>query len=72
MLESESSSGGGSGGSGVIVKAPKDGGKGDEVKRGWDWRKGVGRRALGSDVLRVLRLGLGRDISRAWVEGGDL
>lgn len=74
MLESESSMGGGGdgGGSGVMVKAPKDGGKGDSAKRGWDWRKGVGREALGSDVLRILRLSLARDISRAWVEGGDL
>lgn len=49
-----------------MVAAAK--GDGDEV-RGWDWRRGVGREARGEDILRVLRWGLAREISRAWVEG---
>ncbi|KAL2351055.1 hypothetical protein BJ546DRAFT_355272 [Cryomyces antarcticus] len=47
--------------SGVLVRA--------EVRRGWDWRKGLGRAAKGEDVLRILRLGLAREIARAWAEG---
>lgn len=71
MLVSESSMADG-GGSGVLVKAPKSSKKDDGVvKRGWDWRTGVGRETRGSDVLRVLRLGLAKDISRAWTEGDN-
>lgn len=71
MLESESSMAETGSGSGVMVNTLNDGGKGgDGVKRGWDWRKGmVGRDASGEDVLRILRLGLAREISRAWIEG---
>lgn len=47
-------------GSGVHV----DGGK-----RGWDWRIGMGEEAKGQDVLRVLRLGLAKDVARGWTEG---
>ncbi len=70
MLGSGTSNGGGrteSGTeSGIMVLA------GDEshaVKRGWDWREGVGPQATASDVLRILRLGLAKDISRGWLEG---
>ena len=45
--------------SGVLVKGP--------VKRGWDWRQGLGREAKGEDVLAVLRLGLSREMSRTWL-----
>lgn len=71
MLESEISMGGTGSGSGVMVKPPNDGGKeGDGVKRGWDWRKDlVDRDVSGGALLRMLRLGLARQISRAWVEG---
>lgn len=71
MLESESSIAETGSGSGVMVNTPNDGRKGgDGVKRGWDWRRGmVGRDASGEDVLRMLRLGLAREISRAWIEG---
>ena len=40
----------------------------EEVKRrGWDWRKGLARDAKGEDVLRILRLGLAKDIARHWI-----
>lgn len=54
-------------GSGWLVKAAS--GDGDGVKRGWDWRHDLEREAKGDDVLRMLRLGLAKEISRAWVEG---
>lgn len=50
-------------GSGVLVKG--------DVKRGWDWRKGLSRNAGGEDVLRVLRLGVAQEMARAWVEGEE-
>ena len=40
----------------------------DMVKRGWDWRGGMARNAKGEDVLRVLRLGLAKDIAKHWIE----
>ncbi|KAL9615346.1 MAG: hypothetical protein Q9167_000174 [Letrouitia subvulpina] len=60
-------------GSGVMVKMINDaeGLRKDDVKRGWDWRDGMSRGAKGQDVLRILRLGLAKDIARAWVEGAD-
>ena len=39
----------------------------DDVKRGWDWRKGLEKDAKGEDVLRILRLGLAKDIAKHWV-----
>ncbi|KAL8996378.1 MAG: hypothetical protein Q9169_004101 [Polycauliona sp. 2 TL-2023] len=42
--------------------------KGDEVRRGWDWRKRLGPDTTGPGLLRMLRLGLAKDIARAWVE----
>lgn len=52
-------------GSTVLVK----GGKVDDGKRGWDWRRGFPRGAKGSDLLRVLRLGLSKESARAFAEG---
>ncbi|KAF2127946.1 hypothetical protein P153DRAFT_342945 [Dothidotthia symphoricarpi CBS 119687] len=45
------------------------GGRVDEGRRAWDWRKGFVRGAKGADVVRVLRLGIAREIGRAFVEG---
>lgn len=45
-------------------------GKGN-VKRGWDWRRGVEAGMGGDEVVRVLRLGLARDLARAWVVEAD-
>ncbi|KAL9632493.1 MAG: hypothetical protein Q9164_005287 [Protoblastenia rupestris] len=36
--------------------------------RGWDWREGVARDAKGEDVLRILRLGLAKDVARHWID----
>lgn len=63
MLDSESSNGTGS--SGALVKSQQD------RKRGWDWRNGLAEEAKGEDVLRMLRLGLAKDIARHWISEGS-
>lgn len=45
--------------SGVLVKG--------NIKRGWDWRRGVSASTTGEDVLRILRLGLAKDLAKAWL-----
>ncbi|KAF2450747.1 hypothetical protein P171DRAFT_427060 [Karstenula rhodostoma CBS 690.94] len=45
------------------------GGGVDDVKRGWDWRKGFPRGAKGEDVIRVVRLGIAKELGRAFAEG---
>jgi hypothetical protein len=42
-----------------------------DVKRGWDWRKGVKAGTGGADFLRRLRVGLGKDLARLWLEEAD-
>ncbi|KAF2259574.1 hypothetical protein CC78DRAFT_58812 [Lojkania enalia] len=49
----------------VLVK----GGNVDDAKRAWDWRKGFRKAAKGEDVIRILRLGIAKEIARAFVEG---
>lgn len=87
MLESESSSLGGAGttngsagSSGYLVKVPTPSiinnaasgtQGGDGAKRGWDWRMAVRRDTPGRELLRSLRLGLARDISKLSLEDGD-
>lgn len=51
--------------SAVLIK----GGNVDDTKRAWDWRKGFKKDASGSDVVRVLRLGIAREAARAFAEG---
>jgi hypothetical protein len=51
--------------SAVLVR----GGGVDESKRGWDWRRGFNKNASGEDVIRLLRLGVAREIGRAFAEG---
>lgn len=63
MLDSGSSNGIGS--SRALVKPRED------KTRGWDWRKGMAEDAKGEDVLRVLRLGLAKDIARHWISEGS-
>ena len=41
-----------------------------DKERGWDWRKGLAEGAKGEDVLRILRLGLAKDIARHWISEG--
>lgn len=45
------------------------GGKVDDGKRGWDWRRGFSKGAKGADLLRVLRLGVSRELARCFAEG---
>lgn len=45
-------------GSGVLI----DG----DIRRGWDWRKGLKRSTKGSDVLRVVRLSLSEAVGDGW------
>ncbi len=52
-------------GSTVFVK----GGHVDDSKRGWDWRKGFSKGARSGDIIAVLRLGVAREIGRAFAEG---
>ncbi|KIW08908.1 uncharacterized protein PV09_00827 [Verruconis gallopava] len=43
--------------------------KSSDVKRGWDWRKGLKRNLKGEDVLRILRLQLAEKVADAWADG---
>jgi hypothetical protein len=54
MLASQSMSS-----SGVLVKG--------NIKRGWDWRRGISASTTGEDLLRILRLGLAKDLAKAWL-----
>jgi hypothetical protein len=49
--------------SGVIVKG--------NIKRGWDWRHGISASTKGDDILRILRLGLAKDLAKAWLSEAD-
>ena len=49
--------------SGVLVKAP--------VKRAWDWRANLQKDTPPDVVLRILRLGLAKDIARGWIQQDD-
>jgi hypothetical protein len=51
-------------GSGVLVKS-------NEIKRGWDWRKGLRKNLTGADVLKVVRLSLSKEVAKAWGNGED-
>ena len=48
------------GSSGVLVTS--------NVKRGWDWRTGLPKNSKGEEVLTILRLGLARELARAWLD----
>ena len=64
-------SGGGTGGSSRALT--RSGGDEEEVNRGWDWRSGMmmddNDGANGEDLLRILRLGLARDVAACWMRG---
>lgn len=45
------------------------GGGVDDSKRGWDWRRGFNKGASGQDIISILRLGIAREIARAFAEG---
>ena len=67
MINSESS---GMGSSKALVKSQEVNPE-EEVKRGWDWRIGLDEKAKGEDVLRILRLGLAKDIAKHWMAGEE-
>ena len=50
-------------GSGVLVNG--------DVKRGWDWRKGLNQSAKGEDVVKILRFAVAQEIGRVWAVGGE-
>ena len=47
------------GSSGVLVRG--------NVKRGWDWRSGITAATTSPELLRILRLGLAKDLAKAWL-----
>ncbi|OWO97705.1 hypothetical protein B2J93_2465 [Marssonina coronariae] len=49
--------------SGVLVKG--------DIKRGWDWRNCISAGTSGDDVLRILRLGLAKDLAKAYLLESD-
>jgi hypothetical protein len=51
------------GNSGVMVKG--------NVKRGWDWRRGLSAGTTGDDILRMLRFGLAKDLANVWILEAD-
>lgn len=55
-------------GSNLTSAVSKSGTAGDQVQRVWDWRLGLKKDATGEDVLKILRLGLAREMSRVWTE----
>ena len=58
-------------GSAVLVRMNGNG-NGNKAKsqgkRGWDWRTGMKKGATGEDLLSMLRLGLAKELARAWIE----
>jgi hypothetical protein len=51
------------GSSGVLVKG--------NVQRGWDWRRGLHAGTSSQDVLKMLRLGLAKEVARACIMEAD-
>lgn len=45
--------------SGVLVRG--------NIKRGWDWRRGISASMKAEDLLRILRHGLAKDLAKAWL-----
>lgn len=69
MLASQlhrSVAGGGPGNPAAGPLAPKG-----NMKRGWDWRSGLNSSTSAEDVLRILRLGLTKDLAKLWLVEAD-
>lgn len=43
----------------------------NKTRRGWDWRKAFGKDTKSREVLRLLRLGLAKDLASLWLEDAD-
>ncbi|KAK4195968.1 hypothetical protein QBC40DRAFT_268862 [Triangularia verruculosa] len=73
MLTAASSRDGGLGKVAKELGKSLGGGKGNDVKRGWDWRvgEGIGKNTGGREVMRRLRLGLAKDVAGLWLDGAD-
>ncbi|KAL8695086.1 MAG: hypothetical protein Q9218_000364 [Villophora microphyllina] len=73
MMESETRESTGS--EGVMVRMVEKGDKtsqnNDNTQRGWDWREDVTADLTAGELLSKLRLGLAKDIAKAWVEGEE-
>ncbi|ROV89855.1 hypothetical protein VMCG_09508 [Cytospora schulzeri] len=41
------------------------------LRRGWDWRSGLESSTSAEDVLRILRLGLTKDLAKLWLVEAD-
>lgn len=54
-----------SGGAGPLASKPSN------ARRGWDWRSGLDYSTSAEDVLRILRLGLTKDLAKLWVVEAD-
>lgn len=52
----------GSSSSGGLARVPK---------RGWDWRAGLRANSTAEEVLRILRLGLSKELARLWLQDAD-
>ena len=83
-MEIDSGGGGGTGGEGGSSKAlTRSGGEEGDVQRGWDWRSGMmndddhhhhdhrddGADKIGEHLIRILRLGLAREVAACWMRG---
>lgn len=60
-----------SGSSVLASKLHKSVGPSAKVARGWDWRSGLRAGASAADVLRILRLGLSRELAGVWLREAD-
>ncbi|MCJ1436198.1 hypothetical protein MMC27_005576 [Xylographa pallens] len=70
MLEDHNGSFGSGSGSGLTNGKHER--TGASEKRGWDWRVDMKDGATGEDVLRILRLGLAKDVARAWIDPREI
>ena len=61
----------------TVLREPKgEKGKGgstatSDQRRTWDWRRGLIDGTSGRDVLRILRVALAKEVSRAWIGEGE-
>lgn len=57
---------------GSIESAGRDDHHSEKVYRGWDWRKGIalmaGKNAKGSDVIRILRVQIAKELAQSWAQ----